>query len=292
MAIDPWQVTGPVADPAPGTDLPRIPLDPPAPQQPTGSPQGGYFPVGYGGTNGGVGTPVGGGYGGGMPIGGQGWQALTGAANQSNQSFQQALQQLAQGQYMNSPFGQMLMNQLSGGLGMDPRALEMQRRMAAETEAGSRENALLRMRQSANAKGFGDSMNLVDAEGRLRAGSAANLQNTYDQLFIQQELMKQRQKEAAAQLYAQLMGLEAGQSGMSAQLLANRQYPAIPGYTQGGGQYGQPGGTPYSGSGAATWWNQQGRAQSGPMPYDPFVQGPGNSGPGGGWTPQNPRPSW
>lgn len=289
--LPPGARSSPSPIPPPYIAPPTNPTEPPVPmwQPPAtsgGSSGGGSFPVGYGGTQGGVGTPVGGGWGGGMPIGGPGWQAQVGAANQASQSFGQAMSQLAQGQYMNSPFGNMLMGQMSGGLGMDPKALEVQRRMAAETEAGSRENALLRMGQSANAKGFGGSMGLVDAEGRLRADSAANLQNTYDQLFVQQELMKQRQKEASAQLYAQLMGLEAGQSGMAAQLLANRQFPAIPGYGPGGQQGGGTGGQ------GGSWWNQSGQYQSGPRPYDPFYQPPTTGTGGQGYTPQAPWQPW
>lgn len=217
-------------------------------------------------------------WGGGMPIGSPGWLAVTGAAGQADQSFQQGLGRLAPGQYTGGQFGQFLQGQFGGGLGMDPRALEAQRRMAAEMEAGSRQNALTRMGQQAAASGFGDSVGLMDAQGRLRTQSAANLQNTYDQLFIQQQLMQQQQKQAAAQLYSQLMGLEAGQQGMAAQLLANRQFPAIPGYgPQGAQTTTQPSG---GGSAGGSW-------QTGPLGYGMWV--PTGSQPtgynSGSWNP-------
>lgn len=272
------------------------------PQPPAQAPQGTIW---GGGSAGGGQYPTGGGsfgvgvnpnpphtqqqqapWGGGMPIGSPGWQAVTGAAGQADQSFQQGLGRLAPGQYTGGQFGSFLQNQFGGGLGMDPRALEQQRRMAAEMEAGSRENALLRMGQQAAASGFGNSMGLVDAQARLRSGSAANLQNTYDQLFIQQELMKQQQKQAAAQMYAQLMGLEAGQQGQAAQMLAGRQFPAIPGMQypgqQGGGQTGaQPVQMP--------GWSQSGQYMPGGTGYDPFYSGGGvGAGQGTGYSAQNP----
>ncbi len=177
------------------------------------------------------------------------------------------------------------MGQLGGGLGMDPAALEKQRRMAAEMEAGSRENGLLRMQQSASAKGFGNSMGLVDAEGRLRAGSAANLQNTYDRLFVQEQMMNQQAKQAAAQIYAQMQGLEAGNQGLAAQLMVGRSFPAIPGYTP------PPEGGAYEGN-STPGWSQSGRYMPGGVGYDPFAPPVTGSGAPTGYSPQQPYSPW
>ena len=280
-----------------------IPLDPPGPPEPTsggygglggyGSPaspyggSGGTFNVGYGGTQGGVGTVVGGGsY---QP------QFPWGGFNQANQQSQQAAEAgLSELQQYGSqgPYGQNLMSIFNSPYGMPPELLAQQRRMLAETEAGSRANALRNSRQSANAAGFGNSLGAIRAQDMIRTESAANLNNAQAQLGIQDSLLGMQRQMGAGGLYNSLYGTDAGLRQSYAQGQLSRQFPIAPqqyGNPAGGGV---PGGSPYSGGG---WYNQGGKYQTQPQPYDPFVPNnpnAGNVGTSGGWTPQNPRSMW
>lgn len=253
----------------------------------TSSPSpGGVFNVGYGGTQGGVGTVVGGGsY---QP------QFPWGGFNQANQQSQQAAEAgLSELQQYGSqgPYGQNLMSIFNSPYGLPPELLAQQRRMLAETEAGSRANALRNSKQSANAAGFGNSLGAIRAQDMIRTESAANLNNAQAQLGIQDALLGMQRQMGAGGLYNSLYGTDAGLRQSYAQGQLSRQFPIAP-QQYGGGVDGGMGASPYSGGG---WYNQSGKYQTQPQPYDPFVPNnpnAGNVGTSGGWTPQNPRSMW
>lgn len=203
--------------------------------RPPASPEG-YFYVGSSGPT--KGGHTGGGYGAGFGFqpGTPGFNATAGAYQQTEAARQDALKKLQMG-FALGPVGQAAQNRYMNPQGFDPRALEMQRRMAAELEAGSRGNALMRLRQTMTAKGFGDSASLADAESRLRTGSAANLNNEYSRLFIANEQAKQQEMAHAAQVLMQLYGMDLQTALVYAQMQANYTAPVIPGITPGpGGQ--------------------------------------------------------
>lgn len=253
----------------------------------------GYGGTGYKGSN----QQLGGGGGYGFPPGSPGWMASAGAYEQSQQAAQDALARLAPGQFLGGGYGgalgNMAMQRYQQTPGFDPAAMAAQRTMLTSQEAGSRENMLRTMNERAQASGFGDSMNLVDAEARARAGSAANLSNSLNQLEWMNQQARMQREATSAGLLGNLAGAESGYGLAYAASQMNRQFPAIPGVTPGpGGQggyasYGQPQGGGY--------WSQQGRYMPGQQPYDPMLGGYGQGDPrgtSGGWSPQQPRPMW
>lgn len=203
----------------------------PPPSQQSGSAPG-TFDVGYYGTpprdqSKPVNTQFG------FPQGSPGFNATAGAYQQSQAAREAGLAALMGSRVSNNPAYQAALNRYLNPYGMNPAALQAQNRMAAETEAGSRGNALMRMEQSANAKGFGNSMGLIDAQGRLRAQSAANLNDTQAKLFIQDQIMAMQREGMSADLIGRLLGMDAQQVMAYAQMQANYAAPVIPGISQG-----------------------------------------------------------
>lgn len=182
----------------------------------------------------------------GFQPGSPGFQATQGAYQQSEAARQDALKKLST-LYSTGPVGSAAQGRYMNPSGFDPRALELQRTMAAELEAGSRGNALMRNRAALTAKGFGDSASLEDAQARIRTGSAANLNSEYSRLFIENERAKQQEMQSAAQVLMQLYGLDAQTAMLYAQLQSNYTAPVIPGVTpgpNGAPPSAGPGGTP------------------------------------------------
>lgn len=282
--VDAWGAAAPVVEAPPGGSggqLPPPSILPPELPPPSGPYSGGgSFPVGYSGTQGGVGTQVG------PPLPPQfPWAGYNQAWDQANRAADQGAAALMGGMGVGSPFWNMLMQGFSSPYGIPPELMAQQRRMLTEQEAGSRANALQRSEQSARAKGFGDSLGAVRAQDQIRTESAANLNDAMNQLAIQDALLSQQRQMGFGGIMGGLYGTDAGLRGAYANLQMGRQFPIQQGQ---GGPYGGAGG----GASGGPWWDQAGKYQTGPQPIDPFVQGPGNAGPGGGWTPQNPRPSW
>lgn len=232
---------------------------------------GGYWYTGYSGTGRSTNQPSGGfgggGGPGGFPPGSPGFQAIAGQQDRVNDNFQKAVQLLSGQNFANSNFGQQLMQMFQNPQGLDPKALQLQRNMLADSEAGRRTHNLDRLRENATAGGFGESMGLLDAESRVRAESQGNLQRGYNDLFLANEDRKRQVQFQAASLFQQLFGLDAQRAGQLAQLWFSKVESAIPGYTPGGGQGGQQGG-------------QQGGGYG--QPYDPFAPQ------GKGYNPQQP----
>lgn len=261
----------PPTDPVHGPVTPWMP-PPQAPQQ--GGQQGGSYNVGYGGTNGGVGTPVG------PPLPPRfPWDAFYQAQGRSDQAANAGLGAL-QWSPMSSPFGQQLGSMFSTPYGLPPELLAQQRRMLAETEAGSRANALDRSERSATASGFGNSMGANRAQDMIRTESASNLNNAMNKLAIEDALLGMQRQMSAGGLLGNLFGLEGQMRQSYASGQFGRQFPIAP-YGQGG-----PGGQGGQGGPTSPWYNQQGQYQSGPMPYDPFTGGKG------GYSPQQPYSPW
>lgn len=257
----------PPQDPVHGPVTPWIP--PPSQPQQSG---GGWYPTGGGGP-----TTVGQQVGPPLPP-----QFPWGGFNQANQQSQQAagagLGALSWNP-VSSPFGQQLGNIFNSPYGLPPELMQQQRRMLADTEAGSRENALLRSKRGANASGFGDSMGAQRAQDQIRTESASNLNDAMNKLAIEDALLQMQRQMSAAGHIGGLYGLEGQMRQAYGSAQMGRQFPIMPGGMQ------TPGGM--QGGGSAPWYNQQGQYQQGPMPYDPF--NPQNQG---GWTPQQPKPAW
>ena len=290
-------------------NIPVQPWTPPSPPPPAYQPPGytagtGQGHWGYTGTDGGVGTQTGGGGGGGWSSGGgfgfapgsPGFQATAGAYEQSQQAAQDALNRLAPGQFLGGGYGgalgNMAMQRYQDTPGFDPAAMQAQRAMLTSQEAGSRENMLRTMNERAQASGFGDSMNLIDAEQRARSQSAQNLSSGLNQLEWMNQQARMQRESTSAGLLGNLAGAEAGYGTAYALAQMNRQFPAIPGVTPGPGGQGGYGGQPISGGG---YYNQGGQYQPGNVPYDPYTGGYGqndNRGTAGNWSPQQPRPMW
>lgn len=249
----------------------------------------GGFSTGYPGASPGGGSLTGG-------MGGQPqfpWQAYQGAWDQAQQAAGRGGQALMGGLSVSSPFGVNIGNMFANPQGFSPEEMRIQQQRLAQTEAGSRENALMRMQQRMAASGFGnDSASGQFAQGQLRAQSANNLSNQQNDLYLQNEAAKRQQQQSFAQIMANLYGIDAGLRGQYAGHEYGRQFPIMPG--QQGGMGGMQGGGQQTGWGAqqGPWYNQQGQYQSGARPYDPFTQGQGNRGAAGGWTPQNPYQPW
>jgi hypothetical protein len=239
------------------------PAGPVAPVQPPS--QEGYFYVGSPGgpTQGGhTQGPVNASFG--FQPGSPGFQATAGAYDATEKARQDALKKLST-LFSTGPVGMAAESRYMNPQGFDPRALEMQRRMAAELEAGSRGNALMRNEAAMHAKGFGNSASAVDSQSRIRTDSAANLNDQYSKLFIANEMAKQQEVQSAAQVLMSLYGLDAQTAMMYAQMQANYTAPVIPGVTPG------PGGAPAGAGGHGTP----------PSPgayWDPMVGG------SGGWA--------
>lgn len=281
---NPWDPVPQAPDDSPPTYYSNAPAPTTQPPKP---PQGGYWTTGYGGA-----SPGGGGGSvtlpGGFPPGSPGWEALAGQQGRIDRNFGQAAALLGKN-FAGSTFGQGLQGMWSNPQGWDPRALEMQRTMLAENEAGSRENALRQLEGRATAGGFGDSMGLNDALSRTRTTSAGNLQRGYNDLFMAEQDRKNANRFQAAQLLMNLYGMDAQQAQRLAELYANKQETAIPGMKNGQPGTGTQGAQPVGGG----WWNQQGQYQQQPRPYDPYYQGGGpGTGQGVGYTPQTPWKPW
>jgi hypothetical protein len=268
--------------------------------QPSGGTQGGWFPVGYGGTDGGVGTPTGGGgwsSGGsfGFPPGSPQWQAAAGAYEQSQQAAQDALKRLAPGQFLGGGYGgalgNMAMDRYKNTPGFDPAAMQAQRTALTSQEAGSRENMLRTMNERAQASGFGDSMNLVDAEQRARSQSAQNLSSGLNQLEWMNQQARMQREATSAGLLGNLANAESGYGLAYAASQMGRQFPAIPGVTPGPGGQGGYGGTPI-GSGGQPAWSQSGQYMPGGYGYDPYTPPTTGSGAPTGYSPQQPWSPW
>jgi hypothetical protein len=228
-----------------------------------------FFNTGYPGTQGGVGSPAGGMYnlGGGFP-----WDAYRQANDQAQRAAEQGLQALQGGMVKGSPFDQQLGSIFGSPYGLPPELMAKQRQMLADTSAGSRENALMRSKQSAQSKGFGDSMGAVRAQDMIRTQSASDLERSMNELAIQDALLQMQRQMGAGGLMMQGRGIDAGLLQSYAQGQLGRQFPIMPGGM--GGQGGGQGG--FMGSG---------------QPWDPFLgMGYYQGGAQGGYTPQNPFP--
>lgn len=240
------------------------PAGPVAPAQPPSTPES-YFYVGS--------TPGGSqGHSTSMPIntsfgfqpGTPGFQATAGAYQATEAARQDALKKLSTS-FSTGPVGSAAEGRYLNPTGFDPRALQLQRTMLAELEAGSRGNALMRNEAALTAKGFGNSASLADSQSRIRTQSAANLANQYNQLFYEQEKAKQQEIASAAQVLMSLYGLDAQTAMLYAQMQANYTAPVIPGVSPG------PNGAPAGDGGHGTP----------PSPgayWDPMVGG------SGGWA--------
>lgn len=294
-----------------------IPLDPPGPEAPPtggyggiggygpqGSPSsggGGSYNVGYGGTQGGVGTQTGGGgwsSGGGFGFapGSPGFNATAGAYEQSQQAAQDALNRLAPGQFLGGGYGgalgNMAMERYQNTPGFDPAAMAAQRAMLTSQEAGSRENMLRTMNERAQASGFGDSMNLIDAEQRARSQSAGNLSSGLNQLeWMNQQARMQREATSAGML-GNLANAESGYGLAYAASQMNRQFPAIPGITPSPGGNPAGGGVPTYGNGGQPAYGQSGQYMPQGYGYDPFTPQQTGSGAPTGYNPQQPYSPW
>lgn len=298
---NPWDPVpeAPTPRPTPPPPVPpagaTAPVAPWTPPPSTGGSSEGWYPVGYGGTQGGTHTGGGWSSGGsfGFPIGSPQWQASAGAYQQSQEAAQDALNRLAPGQFLGGGYGgalgNMAMSRYQSTPGFDPAAMAAQRTMLTSQEAGSRENMLRTINERARASGFGDSMNVIDAEQRARAQSAANLSNSLNQLEWMNQQARMQREGISAGLLGNLAGAEAGYGTAYALAQMNRQFPAIPGVTP--GPTGGYGGTPI-GSGGAPAWSQTGQYMPGGYGYDPFTPPTTGSGAPTGYSPQQPWSPW
>lgn len=158
-----------------------------------------------------------------------------------------ALARLSGGQFAGGAVGQYATDRYMNPRGFGPEALAKQQRMAADNEAGSRENALEAMRQAAYASGFGESASLLDSQGNVRLRSAANLRDEQDRLFVENEKAKLAEATSSGDLIARLLALEAEMNQSYADFQGRRKFPIAPGGTAGAGA---PGALP----GAAPGW--------------------------------------
>lgn len=277
---------------------PNIPVAPYVPPASGGSGGSGGFPVGYGQGGGQHQAGQGDNYGQGHTVVGQlgsgsaplppqfPWGAFNQANQQSQNAINSGLAALMGGMSVKSPFGQQVGSIFSSPYGLPPELLAQQRRMLAETAAGSRENALLRSGQAARASGFGDSLGAIRAGDMIRTQSAADLNNANVDLSVQDALLQMQRQAGMGGLMAQLYGIDAGLLGNYANLQAGRQFPIMPGGT--GQQGGMPWGAPQS-----PGWSQSGQWMPQGVGYDPFYGGGGpGTGQGAGYTPQNPWRPW
>lgn len=165
----------------------------------------------------------------------------------SEAAAQAALARLAAGQFAGGDVGQTAASRYMNPRGFGPEALAKQQRMAADNEAGSRENALESMKQAAYASGFGESMGLLDSMGNVRLRSASNLRDEQDRLFVENEKAKLAQEAQSGDLIARLLALEGEMNQSYADFQGRRKFPIAPSGTAGGGA---PGALP----GAASGW--------------------------------------
>lgn len=187
------------------------------------------------------------------------WEGYMAANEQSQAAIEQGLQALLGGLGVNSPFGQLLMSIMSSPYGLPPELMAQQQRMTTEQFAGSRENALRQSEQSAQAKGFGNSLGAIRAQDMIRAESNAGLNNALWQQKIQDALLAMQRQQGAFGAMGSLYGTDAQLRSAYGQLQGQRQFPIIPT----GNDPGTPG-------------------------FDPFAPGAGNRG----YTPGNPQPVW
>lgn len=257
-------------------------LDMPAPYTPGPPPAGsggGTWSTGYSGTQGGVGSPSGGG-GGPRPFD---WQGLQNWDDRTSGYFDQGVSEIQGFSPVGSEFGQMLMKLFSGGQGFTPELLARLKTQAAEMNAGSTQNTLQRQAGRDNATGFGKSAASNYAQSQIRGQGAQNLQRNLTELDVQNALMGLQRQLGTGGLLANLYGQESGLKGQLANMYANRQAPMYPGsWTQGSN----------AGSAGSPWWSQGGQYQTGQQPHDPFYQPPQQGTGGQGYTPQNPWSPW
>ena len=184
----------------------------------------------------------------GVPIPGYdpnaGWgEALRGAYNQSQQSYDQGLKALGNS-FSQGPFGQGLSNMFSNPTGISDAAYNGYLRQIRDREAGSRMGQLESLTNAANASGFGSSMGLLDSQAGIRGRSVQNLNNAELDLLMAREQAKQGQQSMSGSLLAQLYGIDAAQAQSLAQLLANRSFSAFAPeqsiFGPGGGNAGGP----------------------------------------------------
>lgn len=274
--------TGPAVAPPSGPPVPDyIPTwtpPAPAPTQTGGSTYytgGNPWTTGYPGTAPKGGSVTGGGMMGGSPFP---WGGFQQANQQAQQATEQGLAALMSGMAVKSPFGQQVGNLFASPYGLPPHLLAQQQRMLAETAAGSRGNQQQNLTNRLTASGFAGSPAAAYASSQIDANSARDLNNAQSQLAIQDALLQMQRQQGMGGLMAQLYGMDAGLLGQYAQMQGGRQFPIMPG--QGGmGMGAQPVNT-------GPWWNQSGRYQTGPMPYDPFTPQ------GKGYTPSAPFQPW
>lgn len=190
---------------------------------------GGNKPAGYqpnsGGNTGGV-------YFGQAP-GTPGYNATSDAFWKKQGDFDQALGALRAGQFMPAGLPNAAMQGFTNPQGFDPRALQARMAALADTEGGSRMNALDALEKSAAARGFRNSIGVMDAAARLRANSAANLMRQQNEVFYEGEKAKLQEKGIAAGLLGGMTAAEAAMLRALASMHANRPRDVIPGISDG-----------------------------------------------------------
>ena len=271
----------------PGPSVPNSPMDVgsgggSSGQQPA-SGGGGSWNTGYSGTNGGVGTVVGDP---GAPR--FDWAGLQNADNISQGWTDDGLGMIQGGMGRNSAFGQQLASVFGSPYGFDPSTMGRMRTQLAETNSGSTQNALMNSAARSRAGGMGDSAGADYAQSQIRLKGADNLSRQLTDLEASNQAMAMQRQLGMGGMLTNLYGQDAGLLGSYANIQSNRTTPVYP--SQGGGGY-----NPAGGQNSSPWWDQNGRYQTTPQPYDPFVPNnpnAGNQGTSGGWTPSNPRSMW
>lgn len=208
-----------IADPVPDAPAPKPKPDP-------------YWYTGYGGTPKHEPQQSGGVYFGSTP-GSPMWQATAGAYQAKNDDYEKALAALRAGQFMPAGLPGAAMNMFTNPRGFDPIALRNRMAALADTEAGSRMNNLQQLENAASARGFRNSVGALDAAARVRAGSAANLMRSQNEVFYEGERAKLAQQGIAGGILGGLSAQEAAMLRALAEANMDRPRDVIPGISQG-----------------------------------------------------------
>lgn len=158
--------------------------------------------------------------------------AVQGANSRMEASAAAALAAL-QRDVLGSTFGQSVLNKFENPQGMSPEEIAARNRQAAAANAQAYGNAIERSRQRSAATGGLDDAGQLFLESQIRGNAARDMQSGYDAITMENARLKQAQQAQYAAMEAQLLGLQQNYDQGYAQAQLGRQFPVIPGVTQG-----------------------------------------------------------
>lgn len=172
-----------------------------------------------------------------------------------------AANRFAPGQFSSSPFAQGLFQKFNNRQGFSPEAFRGHRNQVDRTASTALQQRISDLRNRASAAG--NTAGLPLAEAMLSAQSGADVQGSLDNFLIESERTGAQQQQGAAQVLAQLLGLEQRQNEGFANVQLNRTFAGAPGIDPATGQPIGPGGGPAGGQ-QYQFLNEQGQMSRAP----------------------------